>query len=244
MCVCVFQTRYWRSQGTKRQSNVSIYLQKKNRQIVVEKNTERETNSKWSWMHTKHERTMRMDCHKNTASLLEYFAERVSDWIYVCVWIDWERFMMMNSKMRWWRRRSFLNYPGVYIGWIVCSFGDWIVDGFKNWTSKSKAIELGCRWDGRGWGYLEIKPPPTGSASRIDDWSLRDVTTCCQTVFESRLALFAWRLRISMKKTIDRLSFQDHCLTNGLIANFFIQCFIFCFPFRGRCRCSFKCHNH
>ena len=42
--------------------------------------------------------------------------------------------------------------------------------------------------------YFEIKPPPTGSASRIDDCSLRDVTTCCQTVLASKLVLFGLRL--------------------------------------------------
>ncbi len=42
--------------------------------------------------------------------------------------------------------------------------------------------------------YLEIKPPPTGRASRIDDCSLREVTTCCQTVLASRLVLLGLRL--------------------------------------------------
>ena len=60
---------------------MNIYLQKKNQQIVVEKNTQREREK--PIMHTKHGRTMRMDCHTNTASLLEYFAERVSDWIFI-----------------------------------------------------------------------------------------------------------------------------------------------------------------
>ena len=45
--------------------------------------------------------------------------------------------------------------------------------------------------------YLEMKPPPIGRASRIDDCSLRDVTTCCQTVLASKLVLFGLRFKIS-----------------------------------------------
>jgi hypothetical protein len=42
--------------------------------------------------------------------------------------------------------------------------------------------------------HFEIKPPAIGNASRIDDCSLSDVTTCCQIVFASRLVLFGLRL--------------------------------------------------
>ena len=48
--------------------------------------------------------------------------------------------------------------------------------------------------------YFEIKPPPTGTVSRIDNCSLRDVTTCCQTVFASKLVLFGLRLKMSSKE--------------------------------------------
>lgn len=112
--------------------------------------------------------------------------------------IEREREMFIDVRLKIWIRIS-VNYPAIYIAWIVISFGYWIVDGFKNWSSMKKKIHQWKTIKFYIYSYLEIKPPPIGSASRIDNWSLRDVTTCCQTLLASILLLFACRLRISRR---------------------------------------------
>jgi hypothetical protein len=135
-----------------------------------------------------YEIAMRRDWNKNTASMLLDFAER-----YISLFV----LVFFSKSILNMRRKSSFNYPAGWICRIICSFCQWIICILKNRTSRRKTIIYILKFD---YFYFEIKPPPTGSASRIDGCSLREVTTCCQTVLASRLVLFGLRLYMSIKR--------------------------------------------
>ncbi len=124
-----------------------------------------------------------------------------------CCWISLKDFDFISFGRFYFYLILFLNiwikicfnYPAVWIGWITCSFGHWIICRFENWSSKWQENNQSFFICKVFFAYFEMKPPPTGSDSRTDNWSLRDVTTCCQIVLASRFVLFGYRLKISKK---------------------------------------------
>lgn len=145
--------------------------------------------------------------NKNTALLMLSIAERGEEKrgdLQVIVHIE-ERIDSLRLDSR-----ELFNglYPGI-IRRGHAPFGHRFECFFKNRTSEEEEKRPSCESRGAERFYLATKPPPNGSASRIDAWSLRDVITCCQTVLASTLALFGLRFKISATRRRENFNAED-----------------------------------